>query len=120
MNLGLSLSRILVLIGGVCLVVFGIYLIALPSGAGTIVGIWTVLGGIALMVGALIERIRYRNEADDRDGAPAGPAGGEPPGTRLDPRFRRTDEIFTDPTSGHLMRVWLDPSTGERRYLSEG
>ena len=72
MSFGLSLSRILVLIAGICLVVLGIYLIALPSGAGTIVGIWTVLGGIALMVGALIERIRYRNEAEDRDGAPAG------------------------------------------------
>jgi len=120
MNLGLSLARILVLLGGVCLLLLGIYLIALPDGAGTIVGLWSVLGGAALMVGALIERIRYRSDAQDRERAPVGPAGGEPPGTRLDPRFRRTDEVFTDPTSGHRMRVWMDPATGERRYVSEG
>jgi hypothetical protein len=120
MSVGLSLARVLVLVGGVCLVLFGFYLIAIPDGPGTIIGFWTVLGGVALMVGALIERIRYRSDAQDRERAPAGAAGGEPPGTRLEPRFRRTDEIFTDPTSGHLMRVWMDPSTGERRYLSEG
>jgi hypothetical protein len=120
MSTGLSLARILVIVGGVCIVVFGLLLIALPGGAGSIIGIWTVLGGLALVVGALIERIRYRSEATDREGAPAGPAGGEPPGTSLEPRFRRTDEIFTDPTSGHLMRVWMDPGTGERRYLPEG
>jgi len=120
MSTGLSLARILVIVGGICIVVFGLLLIALPGGAGSIVGIWTVLGGLALSVGALIERIRYRSEATDREGAPAGPAGGEPPGTALEPRFRRTDEIFTDPTSGHLMRVWMDPGTGERRYLPEG
>jgi hypothetical protein len=38
----------------------------------------------------------------------------------MDQRFRRTDELFVDPTTGHTMRVWLDPSTGERRYRAEG
>ena len=120
MSAGLSMARILVIVAGICLVLLGLYLIALPGGAGSIVGIWTVLGGLALVVGALIERIRYRSEATDREGAPAGPAGGEPRGTTLETRFRRTDEVFTDPTSGHLMRVWMDPGTGERRYLPEG
>jgi hypothetical protein len=120
MSLGLSLARILVILGGVCLIVFGIYLIVLPGGGGSITGLWTVLIGAALIVGALIERIRYRNEAVDRDGTPAGVAGGEPPGTVLEPRFQRTNEVFTDPTSGHVMRVWMDPRTGERRYLTEG
>ncbi len=120
MNGGLSLARILVIVGGLCIMVLGLYLIVLPGGAGTVIGLWTVLGGIALVVGALIERIRYRSEATDRAGTPAGPAGGEPIGTALEPRFRRTDEIFTDPTSGHLMRVWMDPGTGERRYVPEG
>ena len=120
MSLGLSLTRILVILGGVCLIVFGIYLIVLPGTGGSITGLWTVLLGAALIVGALIERIRYRNEAVDRNGTPAGVAGGEPAGTVLEPRFQRTDEVFTDPTSGHLMRVWMDPRTGERRYLTEG
>ncbi len=119
MTVGLGLARLFVLVGGVVIAVLGLYLIALPGGPGTVVGIYTVLGGLALIVGALVERIRYRSDATDRDGTPAGPAGGEPPGTPLEPRFRRTDEVFTDPTSGQRMRVWIDPSTGERRYVSE-
>jgi len=120
MSLGLSLTRLLVILGGICLIVLGIYLVVLPGTAGSITGLWTVLLGAALIIGALIERIRYRNESVDRNGTPAGVAGGEPPGTVLEARFQRTDEVFTDPTSGHLMRVWMDPRTGERRYLTEG
>jgi hypothetical protein len=119
MSVGLGLARLLVIVGGVAIAFLGLYLITLPGGPGTVVGIYTVLGGLALIVGALIERVRYRSDAADRDGAPTGPAGGEPPGTPLEPRFRRTDEIFTDPTSGHRMRVWSDPASGERRYISE-
>ena len=75
--------------------------------------------GLVLIVAALIERMRYRSVAADRTGDPAGRAGGEPPGTRLEPRFRRTDEVFADPTSGQRMRVWLDPANGDRRYVPE-
>jgi hypothetical protein len=38
----------------------------------------------------------------------------------MEPRFRRTDEFFEDPTSRRRMRVWLDATTGERRYRAEG
>ena len=117
--MGLGLAGLLIVLTGIALALAGLWLIALPQGPGTVVGIWTVVGGLALIVGALIERVRYRSDAADRDGAPTGPAGGEPPGAALEPRFRRTDEVFTDPTSGHRMRVWHDPSSGERRYLSE-
>jgi hypothetical protein len=119
MSVGLGLARLLVLVGGAAIAILGLYLIALPGGPGTVVGIYTVLGGLALIVGALIERVRYRSETADRDGAPTGPAGGEPPGTSLEPRFRRTEEIFADPTSGRRMRVWIDSSNGERRYVAE-
>ena len=27
-----------------------------------------------------------------------------------------TNEVFTDPASGESMRVWYDPTTGEREY----
>jgi predicted negative regulator of RcsB-dependent stress response len=27
-----------------------------------------------------------------------------------------TSEVFTDPVSGESMRVWYNPSTGEREY----
>ena len=75
--------------------------------------------GLAHIVGALVERVRYLSDATDRDRTPTGPAGGEPPGTPLESRFRRTDEVFVDPTSGQRTRVWIDPSSGERRYVSE-
>ncbi len=51
--------------------------------------------------------------------AGVGPGDGEPPDATLEPRFRPTDEVFMDPTSGRKMRVWLDPRSGERRYRAE-
>lgn len=32
---------------------------------------------------------------------------------------RPTPEVFRDPASGRLMRVWLDPATGAREYREE-
>ena len=116
---GLGAARAVVLLFGLSLLVGGIALIALEGGAGTISGLWVGGAGIVVIIAALVERIRYRSDATDRAGPPTGPAGGEPPGTRLDPRFRSSDEVFVDPTTGRRMRVWLDPSSGERRYLAE-
>ena len=117
--MGLSPARLLVLGIGVVVVILGLWLIVLPGGAGSVAGLYTVIGGLALIVGALIERVRYRSEATDRDGTPAGPAGGEPTNATIEPRFRRTDEVFVDPTTQQRMRVWLDASSGERRYRTE-
>lgn len=33
--------------------------------------------------------------------------------------IRPTAEVFRDPASGRLMRVWLDPATGAREYREE-
>jgi hypothetical protein len=33
--------------------------------------------------------------------------------------WRRTDEVFNDPSTNRIMRVWLDP-VGERHYVPEG
>ena len=33
--------------------------------------------------------------------------------------FERTDEVFRDPSSGKLTRVWEDPNTGRRQYREE-
>jgi hypothetical protein len=33
--------------------------------------------------------------------------------------WRRTDEVFNDPSTGRVMRVWLD-GQGERHYVAEG
>ena len=33
--------------------------------------------------------------------------------------FKRTNEVFKDPTSGKLTRVYEDPATGKRQYREE-
>jgi hypothetical protein len=119
MTMGLSIARLVVLVAGALIVILGLWLIVLPGGPGTVVGLYTVVLGLVLMVGAVIERVRYRADAVDRSGPPIGPGGGEPLDAPLDGRFRPTDEIFVDPTSGYRMRVWLDPDSGERRYRAE-
>ena len=119
MSNGLGVSRLIVIAFGITLLVTGLVIIAIGGAGAFIFGFWTGAVGMALIVGALIERVRYRSDATERSGDPAGPAGGEPVGTRLDPRFRRSDEVFVDPTTGLRMRVWLDPGSGERRYLAE-
>jgi hypothetical protein len=37
---------------------------------------------------------------------------------RPQPDWRPTDEVFNDPSTNRVMRVWLDGS-GERRYVPE-
>ncbi len=37
---------------------------------------------------------------------------------RPGPGWQRTDEVFNDPSTNRVMRVWLDES-GERRYVRE-
>ena len=34
------------------------------------------------------------------------------------PGWQRTDEVFHDPSTDRIMRVWIDES-GERRYVRE-
>jgi hypothetical protein len=33
--------------------------------------------------------------------------------------WQRTDEVFRDPSSGRIMRVWTDPDDGSRHYVPE-
>lgn len=35
------------------------------------------------------------------------------------PGWRRTEEVFNDPSTNRVVRVWLDKS-GERHYVPEG
>ncbi len=37
---------------------------------------------------------------------------------RPEPSWRPTDEVFNDPSTNRVMRVWLDQG-GERRYVRE-
>lgn len=119
MGLGIGLARLFILISGALLAVLGLLLIALPDLGGPVAGFYSILIGAALIIGALLERMRYRSDTMDRSAHPTGPGGGEPLDEPLDPRFAPTSEVFVDPTSGHRMRVFLDASTGERRYRAE-
>lgn len=115
--MGADLTRLLVLGGGVLLTILGLSLLTNPNVGGA--ALWPLFWGLALIVAAVIERVRYRSEHAESTAAAPGPGGGEPAGTQLDPRFRPTEERFLDPTTGVTMRVWLDPNAGERRYLAE-
>jgi hypothetical protein len=33
--------------------------------------------------------------------------------------WQRTDEVFRDPSSGRVMRVWIEPNDGSRHYVPE-
>ena len=118
--MGIGIARLIVLVSGALLAIGGLLLILLPGFGGSVAGVYMVLLGAALIVGALVERMRYRSEALDRSAPPIGPGGGEPLDAPLEPRFASTDEVFVDPTSGHRMRVFMDRATGERRYRAEG
>jgi hypothetical protein len=106
----LALIGLLIMLGGLGVLVY----------VGDLAtGLWTVFIGGVLVVAIALERQRYRSEAAERTNAQPGPGGGELPDGRLEPRFRPTEEVFVDPTSGHRMRVLVDPATGERRYVAE-
>ena len=80
-------------------------------------GLWAAVTGGVVLVAVVLERARYRSEAAEGSAGPAGPGGGE--ATMPAAPFRPTDELFIDPTSGHRLRVYLNPATGERRYFAE-
>jgi hypothetical protein len=113
-----SFGRALVGALGILFVVSGLASVSIGGEAGA-AGVWLVIVGLALVIAAVLERWRYRSETAERDGLPVGPGGGEPTGASLESRFRRTDEVFVDPTSNRRMRVWLDGTSGERRYRAE-
>jgi hypothetical protein len=108
---------LIVIVGGV-MVFAGLAAVSEGGDAG-ITGLWLVVVGMVLIVVAILERLRYRSEVADRSGLPIGPGGGEPTAQPLEGRFRRTDEVFIDPTSDRRMRVWIDQASGERRYRAE-
>ena len=37
-----------------------------------------------------------------------------------DPSWHRTDEVFRDPSSDRVMRVWIDGRDGSRHYVPDG
>ena len=117
----LGASRVIIVVFCVAFIAFGLFMAVSFTGEG---GLFTALFlvpiGFAGLVAIAFERMRYHSEADEKVSDDPARAGGDPPGTRLPPGFRRTDEVFVDPSSGVTMRVWFDPASGERRYVADG
>ena len=67
---------------------------------GAVIGILVALVVIGFIVASLFVR---RHRESDRPG----------------PGWQRTDEVFNDPSTDRVMRVWLDEA-GERRYVVDG
>ena len=82
---------------GAAIVIVG--LLVWNAGGGPMVAVF----GALLMLTAALEPIYGR-------------ANGRPAGSG----FRPTEERFVDPETGELVTVWFDPSTGERRYVTDG
>lgn len=75
----------------------GLFLLDFPS--GFIFGLW----GVIFAFGILFERSRYKNLESRAPGA----------------GWNRTDERFIDDETGRPVRVYVEPITGERRYVQE-
>ena len=114
--MGVTLARGLIGGIGVLMILGGIGVAAVVGPAGSLVSaLMLFLPGAILVAAVLLERTRYRSLHAERTGDGVGAGGGEP--RAPEPRFRPSDERFVDPTTGVPMRVWVDASTGERRYV---
>jgi hypothetical protein len=110
--------RILAFGLGALLFVGGLVPLSAGGADPIISGLMSIVFGAVLMIGAVLQRPGYQSEAAERGNATPGPGGGE--SGYIEPRFLPTNEVFIDPTSHHVMRVYEDPHNGERRYKAEG
>lgn len=117
--MGVQLARVLIAVFGVALILGAVAVAAVAGPAGFFGAAMLFGTGAVLLVGAAIERLRYRSLPADRAGHPTGPGGGEPEDARMETRFQPTPETFLDPTTHRRMRVFVDARTGERRYVAE-
>lgn len=115
---GVSVVRVLLGVVGAILLIGAVVVSLTRAPVPIFVTIWMFASGTLLVIVALVEITRYRSQSAEGGHYQPGPGGGET--VEPEPRFRRTDEVFLDPTSGRQMRVFADPTTGERRYVAEG
>jgi hypothetical protein len=116
---GVTLARGLIGGVGAVMILAGIAVAAAtgPGGASLVSALTLFIPGAVMVAAVLLERTRYRSLHAEHTGDGHGAGGGEthPP----EPRFGPTEERFVDPTTGVPMRVWVDPATGEQRYVPE-
>ncbi len=63
---------------------------------------WAIVLTVLVVCGVFSITLRRHGESD-----------------RPRPDWRRTEEVFNDPSTNRVMRVWLD-AAGERHYVAEG
>jgi hypothetical protein len=113
---GVTIARGLIGGLGLLMVLGGIGMAALGGPAGGLFSaLFLFIPGAVMIAAVLLERTRYRSLRAEERGDGHGRGGGET--HPLEARFQPTDERFVDPTTGVPMQVWLDPGTGERRYV---
>jgi hypothetical protein len=93
------LRSLVVALGVVCV---GGGLVAF-TGAGWPGGIGPTIFGALLILGTVFERLIYKQVEPGRPG----------------PGWVATDERFVDEDNGKMVRVWLEPTSGERRYVRD-
>jgi hypothetical protein len=114
--MGVTLARGLIGGIGVVLVVSGVWVAALEGPGGELFSaLFLFVPGLLMIAAVILERTRYRSLHAEHTGDSHGAGGGET--HPLEPRFRPTQERFVDPTTEVPMQVWVDPATGERRYV---
>mgnify|MGYP001600918714 CR=1 FL=1 len=91
------LRNVVIAIGAACFVGG---LIALATGLCPPAFVFMFWGGI-IVLGTVYERVRYKPIEN------AAPGAG----------WTRTDERFIDDETGQPVTVWLDPASGERKYV---
>ena len=110
------LARVLVGAIGVLFLLGGIAVAATTGPGGDLFSaLFLFVPGIVMIAAVVLERTRYRSLHAERSGDGHGPGGAET--NPVEPRFRPTEERFIDPTTEVPLQVWVDPATGERRYL---
>jgi hypothetical protein len=114
--MAVAVARIFVGALGVLFLLGGIAVVATTGPGGDLFSaLFLFVPGVLMLAAVIVERTRYRSLHAERTGDAHGPGGGEtgPP----EARFRPTPEQFLDPTTGVPLQVWVDPATGERRYV---
>lgn len=75
--------------------------------ATTRVGARAALDGLPLLPAPSPSEVQARAGGRRRHGEP----------TTHQDHWVATDEVFRDPTTGRVMRVWVDPTDGTRHYV---
>ena len=90
------LRSVVIAIGAACVVIGGVMLLFGVAG-----GFGPLLCGTILLLATIFERVIYKPVERARPG----------------PGWQETPERFIDEKTGETVTVWLDPASGERKYV---